>query len=74
VQANAAMVAEFDFHNTLRVGCEIPAEALRRDGTDRLRFLHPDAAPPARFRGEDKRILSVMLCELTLRRRGSALP
>ncbi len=74
VQANAAIVAEFDFHNTFRVGCEIPAEALRRDGTDRLRFLHPDAAPPARFRGEDKRILSVMLCELTLRRRGSALP
>jgi hypothetical protein len=39
---------------------------LRGDGTDRLRLLHPDAAPPARFQGNDRRNLAVMLRSLAL--------
>jgi hypothetical protein len=44
---NETKVGEFEVVLTWRVGCVIPAGALRRDGTDRLRLLHPDAAAPS---------------------------
>ncbi len=66
VQLNTAVIGEFDFSNTMRAGCEVPADLLRGDGTDKLRFQHPDAAQPARFHGNDRRNLAVMLCALSL--------
>ena len=72
VQANARLIAEFDLPGALRVGCEIPGSVLRRDGTDRLRFVHPDAAAAVRFGGADKRNMAVMLRSLSLYRRADA--
>ena len=66
VQLNSVTVGEFDCAGSILAGCEIPADLLRGDGTDRLRLLHPDAAPPARFQGNDRRNLAVMLRSLAL--------
>ncbi len=66
VQLNGTPVGGFDCNGPMIIGCEIPANLLRGDGTDRLRFLHPDAAPPARFHGADRRNLAFMLRTLTL--------
>jgi hypothetical protein len=66
VQVNATPVAEFDLTSTAIIGCEIPAAILRRDGTDKLRFIHPDAASPSLHGSPDKRLLSVQLRHLSL--------
>ncbi len=70
VQFNTAMIGAFDCGGPMMIGCGIPARLVRGDGTDRLRFLHPDAAPPARFKGNDQRNLAVMLRTLTLQPHG----
>jgi hypothetical protein len=69
VQLNAAIVGSIECSGPMYAGCEVPANLLRGDGTDRLRFLHPDAAPPSRFKGGDNRNLAVMLRTLTLQPR-----
>jgi hypothetical protein len=71
VQLNATVVGGFECGGGMIGGCEIPPGLLRGDGTDRLRFVHPDAAPPARFKGGDKRNLAVMLRTLALEPRAA---
>ena len=69
VQINMNIVAQFDFPAALQVGCEIPGTVLRRDGTDKIRFLHPDAAQPSRYGVNDTRMLSVKLRDMSLQPR-----
>lgn len=70
VQVNQAVAREFDFTGTLCVGCGLPMGGLRRDGTDRLRLIHPDAAQPSLLGGADQRVLALMLVKLSLQPRG----
>jgi hypothetical protein len=65
IQANAVLIGQFDLTGLTTIGCEIPP-LLRRDGTDKLRFLHPDAESPSLHGSPDKRILSVQLRHLSL--------
>lgn len=67
LQLNKAVVAEFDLHDPQHIGCALPASSLRRDGTDRLRLLHPDAVSPSSVgESDDGRMLAVALKRLSL--------
>ncbi len=67
VQVNTHMAGHFDFPNAQIVGCDIPGSALRRNGTDKVRFFHPDGATPARPGVDERRNLALMLLRLSLR-------
>jgi hypothetical protein len=67
LHVNETKVGEFDIIGTWRVGCVIPARALRRDGTDKLRLLHPDATAPRAVSDKgDSRRLSFGLIRLKI--------
>jgi hypothetical protein len=67
LQVNHTVVAEFDLHEAQHIGCALPAASLRRDDTDRLRFLHPDALSPNSVGdGDDGRMLALALRWLSL--------
>ncbi len=72
VQVNTALLGQFDFPSALRVGLEIPGALLRRDGSDRVRFFHPDASAPHRANVKDGRVMALMLLGLAFQPRGSA--
>ncbi|MEJ0044773.1 MAG: hypothetical protein WDN04_00355 [Rhodospirillales bacterium] len=60
------MAAEFDVYGVLHIGCALPAAWLRRDGSDRLRLLHPDAVSPRSVgESDDGRVLAVALRRLS---------
>jgi hypothetical protein len=67
LQLNKTVVAEFDVYGAVYIGCALPEASLRRDGTDRLRLLHPDAISPSSVSGsDDGRMLAVALRRLSL--------
>lgn len=68
VLANEQRVGAFEFGDEAVLGCAVPPGLLRHDGTDRLRFIHPDAGQPCRLDpgSADARRLSVSLEWLTL--------
>jgi hypothetical protein len=71
LQVNQVVAGEFHFTGSLRVGCDMPTAALRRNGTDRLRLIHPDAQQPSLLGGKDGRVLALMLRSISLQpRRG----
>jgi hypothetical protein len=67
LQLNQTVVAEFDVDEEMYIGCALPVSSLRRDGTDRLRLLHPDAVSPSSVgESDDTRLLAVALRQLSL--------
>lgn len=67
VFVNDTPAGEHDLTSTSFAGFVLPGAALRRDGTDRLRFLHPDARTPHALAGiDDRRLLSVALLGLKI--------
>jgi hypothetical protein len=67
IAVNQAVLAEFDVHQTMTIGFTLPRATLRRDGTDRLRLIHPDAISPKRAEGQgDGRVLAVSFTHLSL--------
>jgi hypothetical protein len=69
LQVNQVVAGEFHFTGSLRVGCDMPTAALRRNGTDRLRLIHPDAQQPSLLGGKDGRVLALMLRSISLQPR-----
>ena len=67
LQVNQTVAAEFDIDEEQYIGCALPAALFRRDGTDRLLLLHPDAVSPRSLgESDDERMLAVALRRLSL--------
>ena len=64
---NDAPVGEYEVTQTSYLGFRLPSGPLRRDGTDRLRLLHPDGRPPSAISDHpDRRWLSLALVRLRI--------
>jgi len=68
VNFNGVTLEEFIVGGATTVGCTVPARLLKRDGSDKLRLIHPDAQQPsALHRGNaDRRRLSLALLKLSM--------
>ncbi len=67
LDVNGNSVARFDVTAAALLGFDIPGKILRRDGSDRVLLVHPDAEPPSRYAGGDHRVLALMLVRLSLK-------
>lgn len=64
---NETAIGEYDLIGTCFVGFDLPGTALRRDGRDKLRFIHPDARVPRLISEvQDRRWLSMALIRLRI--------
>ncbi len=68
VNMNGTTLDEFVLSGATTVGCSVPARLLKRDGTDRLRLIHPDAQQPSALdpANGDRRRLSLALMRLSM--------
>ena len=70
VNVAGRFVREFDITGECVIGCDVPAALLRAQGTNLIRFIHPDSFAPAVFGGgkSDSRRMSLSLEWLTFER------
>ena len=67
VQFNASRLTEFCVDTSTTVGCLIPQTIIRRDGTDKLRLIHPDAQQPSAIGASaDRRRLAICVTQISM--------
>ena len=67
VQFNASRLTEFCLDTSTTVGCVIPRNAIRRDGSDKLRLIHPDAEQPSAIGASaDRRRLALCVTKISM--------